>query len=342
MEDNSLNSWKYNIICKLTENIKNIENHFHIFENFSVNAKIDYIKIHKIKKKDLNLKEISIHLRYHKYKVIKILDNLIKLCNKEAIIYKPENLNLIILECKGKIPFEEIIYYLDKIEEIPLYFLKKLLSLGGNYNNYPRILKNKGSPNLKKINFIILSKLDREYYDNLINLLDFNQKIEILKYNKLNTFEFNYNLLNDLVKTDLDMIQIKELVETIMLLSKINIKFDKIYENTNIFFEYLNYLSIDDILKELKGDKIIYNRAFEMINYLYILSDLSLSENIKLVKIINDKYSDKDLILLKNKLLCKIISNNTNLDNDVFKELKKYEDSFEGIITLLLSIRNKG
>ena len=91
------------------------------------------------------------------------------------------------------------------------------------------------------------------------------------------------------------------MIRTIELLTDKNIDYDGIYNNTNIHIKYLNNLSIDEIFKKLKK-KIIYNRAFEIINYLYTQIDLSFNENIKLIKIINEKYHYKDLNLLKNKI----------------------------------------
>ena len=73
---------------------------------------------------------------------------------------------------------------------------------------------------------------------------------------------------------------------------------------------------------------------------MYAQNDLSIEQNIELIKIINEKYKDKDLIILKNKILCKLITNNTNLDNAVYNELIKYEDSIEGLIKLFISKNN--
>ena len=80
-----------------------------------------------------------------------------------------------------------------------------------------------------------------------------------------------------------------------------------------------------------------YNRAFEIINYLYTQCDLSYNHNIELIKIINNKYQQKDLIRLKNKIMCKLITKNTNFNNEYFDELTKYDDSIEGLINLFIS-----
>ena len=69
------------------------------------------------------------------------------------------------------------------------------------------------------------------------------------------------------------------------------------------------------------------NRAYEQVNYLFTQRDLTYEQNIQLVKLINEKYEQEHLTILKNKILCKLITNNTNLDNEVYDELAKYKDS---------------
>ena len=128
-----------------------------------------------------------------------------------------------------------------------------------------------------------------------------------------------------------------KLIKAMDLLTTINKDYDKIYDNTNIYLQYLNYLSIDDILKKLTNEKMSYNRVFETINYLYTQDNLTYNQNILLIKLINDKYQQDELIILKNKILCKLITKNSNLDNEIYIELSKYEDTIDGLVQLLIN-----
>ena len=42
-------------------------------------------------------------------------------------------------------------------------------------------------------------------------------------------------------------------------------------------------------------------------------------------------------MVLKNKILCKLITNNKNLDNEVYDELAKYEDSMNALIQFIVN-----
>ena len=243
--------------------------------------------------------------------------------------------------------FFNVMNYLEELDEIkPLkmlnnqLFVERILEIDGDFYACPEILKNIRNPNIQKIKFEQISQKDKEYHDKLINSLTLEDKFVVLKKYRKTQFEYNYNLLKNEINDNLDINKINDLVKMIEYLSKYNDDYDKIYNSTNIYYQYLNHLSTPDILNKLNIEKITNNRAFEIINYLYNQNDLSFKENIQLVKIINNKFPDKDLILIKNKILCKLITNNTNLDNDVFKELEKYEDIVEGIINLLLLIKN--
>ena len=238
-----------------------------------------------------------------------------------------------------------VIIYLEKLDEVKplkifkkIEYVEKILKHNDNIYNYPKILKNIKNLNINKINLEQISQIDKEYHDKLINSLTLKEKFTILKKYEKSQFEYNYNLLKNEVKDNLDVNKINKLIKMIEYLSKFNDEYDKIYNTTNIYSQYLNYLSIKDIINKLNTENISNNKAFEIINYLYNQNELTLSENIKLVKIIDNKYKDKDLSLIKNKILCKLITNNTNLDNEVFMELMKYDDLIEGFINL--SIKN--
>ena len=275
------------------------------------------------------------------YKSIKdnlIINDINKLCKKNNIIQNLYNMFYISIKNITKLQFEELILYLDKLDEIyPLNILEKLLSIKDLESIYPKILKNRENQNIKKINFNILYRYDKEYHDDFLNSLNFDQKLEILELNKKNTFEYNYNLLNYLIKDYIEINEIYKIVKMIRKLTISNIKYDEIYNDNNVYLKYLNSLSIDNILNKLMGDKIKNNRAFEMINYLYSLCDLSYKQNIILINILNDKYQElNDLNMLKNKIISKMITKNSNLDNEVFNELMKYDNLVEGFINLII------
>ena len=269
------------------------------------------------------------------------------------------------IKLKKNKKLNKIIEYLEKLEEIYPYKILKKVLLGNkilfednNPLNYSNILKKIIKPDILKINFEILHKLDKEYHDKFISLLTFDEKLKILKQNKPfkqifkkndtlknkeNLIEYNFILLNNLINDNLNIEEINKLVNTVEFLTTKSENYDKIFDTTNVYLEYLNNLSVDNILKKLKDEDIINKRVFEIINYLYAQSTLSIDENIQLIKIINEKYQekDKDLKLLKNKILCKLITNNTNLENEFNNEMTKYEDLFEGLIKFIINKHKK-
>lgn len=176
------------------------------------------------------LESISIHFS-DSVQIKDIYKNIKNLCKNKKHIYLFEDDNKISLERDAEFISEELIYYLEKIEEIsPLKLLKKILSTISYPYNYPKILQKNGKEaDITKINFIVLSKLDKNYCDNFVNSLNFEDKLSILKSNKYTPFEFNYSLLSDLIKTNLNNNQINEIVKATDLLIKCNEKFEKIY-----------------------------------------------------------------------------------------------------------------
>ena len=340
-----MSDWKYDDF-RYKGMYATINRNIYEFENFGTSLLIEKIII--IDKFTLfdNLYSQEIKITFSdilKQKINKICYDLNNLHKKNI------NINIYILNDRKivinnnflkKFRFEKVINYLEKIEEIyPLIILEKLLYFGcknNNINNYPKILKNKIDFDIKQIDFKILCELDKDYHDNLIKSLTIDQKLQILKKinkNSLNyTSTFIYNFLSNFIDITLDKIQIKKLVKII----KSDSTFEKIYDNSNIYQQYLNYLSLDEIFKKLKK-KITHNRAFEIINYLYTQIELSFDQNIQLINIINEKYQEKDLLILKNKIICKLITNNTDLDNEVYNEISKFEDTTKTLIYFIIN-----
>ena len=338
-----------------TQEIKNcyVEGHLHIstFKNISKNPLIE-----KIIRTNLNftiLRTISIifskkkSLTCHINEIHKDLENLCINMKNKIEIYLNEVNNEIIIKGHYKYLMQKIIYYLENIEKIyPKDIFRELLTIGLlkpyiNFYSYPSILKNNTNKEIKLIDFKYLNKLDKKYHDTLINSLCFNQKIELLEINCFNKFPSinNYDLIKNLINTNLDINDINELIKIIELLTEQDSNLDKIYDNTNIYIEYLNHLSNEAILNKLNYNNISINRAFEILNYLYTQCDLSFDDNIKLVKIINNNYKQKEFVQLKNKILCKLITNNC-LDNNVFDHLTQYEDSIEALVKFIRNIQN--
>ena len=198
----------------------------YIFGNKSNNPLVEYIQIKKYE---------FIILKLKKDKIDKIYEDLSQLCQNKNHIIKYINDIGIYYKSKSSFIFEEIIHCLEKLEEIhPLEILKDILKTWCNPCNYPKILKNKIDPNITKINFSILQKLDKEYHDNFINSLNIKNKIKILKYNRHCGFYYNFYMLNNLINMDLNINKINKLIEIIDFLTTRNINYDKIYENTNI------------------------------------------------------------------------------------------------------------
>ena len=256
-------------------------------------------------------------------------------------IYRDGLMTCYVFNNKTIFVYEDVIYYLDNLEKIhPIEILEKLLFLNNLENIYSKLLKNRKLHQIKKINFDILNKFDKEYYNDIFNSLNFKQKLQILKFER-NSYQYNYNLLSGLIEKHTEIQEIKKIIKRIKFLVTNDPNYDILYNNNNLYINYLNYLSVDNLLNKLKGEKITNNRAFEMINYLYSFCDLSYQQNIILINILNNKYnSHNDLIVLKNKIISKMITNNSNLDNQVYNELTKFDNLVEGLINLLISKNN--
>ena len=306
------------------------------FRNSSCNPVIYSIIIKIIQDNQDTILSKNTKIYLNKNNINGVFNNLSKY-HREIFLYG----NKIIIPDKAEYLFEEIIFYLEQIEEIhPINILEKILKTGCNPRNpcnYPKIFKNKIFPDIYFINLGILKKLDKECHNNFMKLKNINQKLKILKYNNQNPFEYKYNLIENLSAENLNQNQMKKLINTIEILTEENDKYDSIYDiNMNIYFIYLNYLSVEDIFKKLNA-KIDYKRAFETINYIYTQIDLTYKQNIELIKIINNRFSNDDLNILKYKIISKLITNNTNLDNEIYNELIKYEDSTEALIQFIIN-----
>ena len=142
--------------------------------------------------------------------------------------------------------------------------------------------------------------------------------------------------MNTFINSEFNIDELNKLIPIIDILTTKNNGFDKIYNNTTIYQQYLNFLSIDDIVNKLLNEKIVYTRVFEIINYLYTQNNLTYDQNLTLIKLINEKYKQDELIILKNKIVCKLITNNTNCGNEVYDELAKYKDSIDGLIQFIV------
>ena len=316
----SKSNWKYNFEIINDNEAETIENIcIYKFENIDINAKITNIeitrKIVECEFSKLNshewiiIKFSNLKRRDEIYEELKIME-----IKYDIIIDKNKNMIKLYYKKYRKDLYNDAICYLEKLDEVrPLNILKKILYVEKRLDDDiiygdAKILKNMKNPNIKLIHFEYLSMKYEKYHDKFISLLDFDQKLKILEYNKKYQYEYNKNLLNSLINENLNINEINKIIKIIDLLSKYNEKYDKIYKSTNIYFQYLNHLSIEDILKELKND-ITNNRSFEIINYLYSQNDLSLDQTIQLIQIMNnERFREKDLIILKNKITCKLIN----------------------------------
>ena len=323
------------------EDNNSIVNHY--FQNYSKDCKIKKIYFKFYNKKvigNFNLISTMIFLNtrnINNNQLNKIFHDLKKNFKSNNYINSYKSITRIEIKRSIRFEFEELIFFLEQIEEIqPIGILIKMLSLhGGNPLNYPKILKNRKKYDLININLNILSKLDKSFHDNFINQLNNKQIFLILEHNKLINFDYKYNLLKNLNSENIDITDINKLIKIIDILIKSNNNYDKIYNETNIYYKYLNHLSTEDLFKILDNEKIRFSRAYEIINYLYTQENLTKELNIKLVTLINEKYKHEDLSILKNKILCKLITNNTNFDNEIFNELSKFENTIEGLIKII-------
>lgn len=240
---NNKSDWKYNLEYK-NEDFRIIS--IIDFNNLKINPPIKNIKI--IEK--INYQQIEICFCKDYAKVEKICKDLKEICLcREKKFYFGNNCTFIFKNTYFKL---EVIYYLEKLEGIyPLNILKKILFIkkifleNENPYNYSKILKHIINPDVTLINFEILYQLDKEYHDNFINLLSYNKKLKILYnlpfHNKDNLFEYNYNLLRNLINTNID---INKLIKTIEFLTfERNYNYDKIFDDNNVYLQYLNYLS---------------------------------------------------------------------------------------------------
>lgn len=340
----SKSDWKYNFEYKPIYNYDTTlyySAYIHNFENIKDNFIIKRIKMEIKKFDDFDFNDqlnIKIFLKKNDEKINNAISNLCR--NKKKLNAKGETI-LILYNCKN-----EVIFYLEKKIQLEILekklFIEEIILRNPNPYYHPKVLKHVINPNIKLIDFSKIGKIDREYHDNFVTSLNFEDKLKIIKYGlfyRLQESDFLYylDLLNNEINDNLNITEINKLVKTIEFINKERKNgYEIIYKNNSIYLKYLNHLSIDDILKKLIDNKITENRSFEIINYLYTQCDLSFNQNMELIKIINNKYQQKELNILKNKIICKIITKNTNFNNEFFDELVKYEDSVEGLINLFL------